>query len=157
MSQRDSILHQLEVSHGAMMACLDGISEEEANRVPVAGMSPVVWQVGHIAVTDATVGQWAGGKFTSPQGYPELFQTGSAGGAGKYPQLKDVTKALDGANQALMQIAREADYETPQETPLRRFYGTVGEMHVFVCFHRGWHIGKLTTLRTLLGKARLFG
>jgi len=156
MSQRDSMRHQLEVSYGAIAACLEGLSEDEANRVPAAGLSPIIWQLGHTAATDAMLGQWAGGRFAPPQEFPELFGTGT-GGPAPYPGLNQVKEAFEGAHQALVQIALEADYEAPHDTPLRKYYGTVGEMLTFACFHRGWHLGKITTLRTLLGKARMFG
>jgi len=156
MSQRESMRHQLEVSHGAMVACLEGLSEDEVTRVPAAGLSPIIWQVGHIALLDAMLGQFAGGRFAAPQGFPELFGTGT-GGPARYPGFGQVKEAFEGAHHALVQIAIESDYETPQDTPLKQFYGTVGEMLTFVCFHRGWHVGKATTLRALLGKARMFG
>jgi hypothetical protein len=38
-----------------------------------------------------------------------------------------------------------------------RNYRTAGEMLVFAIYHRGYHVGKATTLRALLKKPRLFG
>ncbi|MFN3286306.1 MAG: hypothetical protein ACK45F_08505 [bacterium] len=36
-------------------------------------------------------------------------------------------------------------------------YRNVGEMLALSAYHRGYHIGKMTTVRALLGKRRLFG
>ncbi len=35
-------------------------------------------------------------------------------------------------------------------------FKTVGDVVSFATFHRGYHIGKICTLRALLGKPRLF-
>jgi len=156
MSQRESMRQQLEGSHGTLAACLEGVSGDEMTRVPAAGLSPITWQFGHIALVDAMLGQFAGGRFAVPKEFSELFNFGT-GGPARYPGFGEVKEAFDGAHQALVQIALEADYETSLDTPLKKYFGTVGGMLTFTCFHRGWHLGKVTTLRTLLGKARLFG
>jgi hypothetical protein len=49
---------------------------------------------------------------------------------------------------------RTAQLDAPAEG---RSYSTVEEMLVFAVYHRGYHVGKITTLRALLKKPRLFG
>ncbi len=90
-----------------------------------------------------------------PAGYEALFKRGTGGGGGEtYPSLDEVKAAFDRAQQSLQNAARTVDLGTPVEA---RNYGNIGEMLVFTCYHRGYHIGKMTTLRALLKKARLFG
>jgi len=76
MSQRESMRQQLEVSHGGMVAALEGLSEDEMTRVPAAGLAPVIWQVGHIALVDAMLGQFAGGRFAPPKEFLRVVQYG---------------------------------------------------------------------------------
>lgn len=56
-------------------------------RVPAAGLAPVIWQVGHIALVDAMLGQFAGGRFAPPKEFSELFNMGT-GGSARYPGIR---------------------------------------------------------------------
>ncbi len=150
---REIALYGLTATHTRIHRCLEEITEEEARRPPLAGLSPVVWQVGHLAWADFGLARRADGRTEMPQGYEALFKTGT-GGEAAYPSLEEVAAALDRAHKALEETARTADFATPLET---RNYRTVGEMLIFACYHRGYHIGKMTTLRALLKKPRLFG
>ncbi len=157
MSQQETMRQQLENSHGAMLAASEGMSADEMARILAPGLAPVIWQFGHLATAEAGIGGFAGGKFAPPKEFSELFGQGTGTGPARYPAFGQVKEAFDGANQALVKIALEADYETPLDTPLSKYFGTVGGMLTFLLYHRGWHMGKVTTLRTMLGKARLFG
>jgi uncharacterized damage-inducible protein DinB len=86
---KDLLRYALEATRDRVIRCLEDLSEEEARRV-VQGLSPVVWQVGHLAQADGVL-------------------------------------------------------------------LSVGEMLAFSAYHRGYHIGKMATLRALLGKPRLLG
>lgn len=55
----------------------------------------------------------------------------------------------------LRQLALEGDLT--QRIEGVRSYRSVGEALLFLTYHRGYHIGKITTLRALLGKQRVFG
>ena len=78
------------------------------------------------------------------------------GGAAKYPPLAEVRQAFEATHQALLKTAATADYDAPTPRP-GNSYANVGELMVSACVHRAYHIGKMTTLRALLGKDRLFG
>jgi hypothetical protein len=119
----------------------------------LAGLAPIVWQVGHLVWADSSMARRVDGTSGMPDGYADLFKTGTGGDAA-YPPLAEVKEALDRAQQSLEAAARTADPATPLEA---RNYSNVGEMLLFACFHRGYHIGKMTTLRALLKKPRLFG
>ena len=87
-----------------------------------------------------------------------LFKTGS-GGAADYPPLSEVVRAFDETQEALAHAAAEATLETPIEVPAGRprVFTNIAEMFSFADAHRWYHIGKITSLRALLGKPRLFG
>lgn len=153
MDQRETLQYGLSATHTRIHRCLEEISEEDAGRSPIAGLASIVWQIGHLAWADFGFARRVDGRVEMPAGYDGLFKPGT-GGEGPYPTLKDVTVALDRAHQSLEGIARTADLATPIEA---RNYGSVGQMLVFACYHRGYHVGKMTTLRALLNKSRLFG
>ncbi len=147
------ISQQLDLSHERVKRCVADLTDEEARRVLAGMLTPVIWQLGHLAVVDAGVVQRGGGSYTVPPRYVDLFKQGT-GGQADYPPLEEVSATFDGAQWALLTVAREADYTKPVEA---RAYTNVGEMLIFVNQHRGYHIGKMTTLRALLTKPRLFG
>src|SRR5438445_1248605 len=88
VEDRALIQQQLAVSHQIVKQCLGDITEGEAGRLPAQILSPVVWQIGHLAVTNTNFIQRAGATsgVTLPMGYPELFKTGT-GGSDNYPPI----------------------------------------------------------------------
>lgn len=152
MDQRDVALFGLKATLTRVNRCLEEINDEEARRVP-SGLTPLIWQVGHIATSDFGFAARAGGPSKAPAGYDALFGRGT-GGEAAYPPLAEVVGTLTRAQEALEAVARTADLGATVETPN---YATIGQMLTFVAYHRGYHVGKMTTLRALLGKPRLFG
>lgn len=149
---RDLIIYGLESSFGRVIRCVDDVSEDEARAVP-KGLSPVVWQLGHLVVIDGGYLQRAGGAVEIPATYAGLFGTGT-GGAAAYPPLREARGYFEAIQRALVEAARTTDLQRPVEG---RSYRTAGEVLVFTGYHRGYHVGKMTTLRALLHKPRLFG
>ena len=149
----ETLLYGLTATHTRIHRCLADLIDEEARRSPMAGLAPIVWQVGHLAWADSSMARRVDGGSAAPDGYSDLFKTGT-GGEAAYPPLAEVKEVLDRAQQSLEAVARSADPTTPLEA---RNYGNVGEMLVFASYHRGYHMGKMTTLRALLKKPRLFG
>ncbi len=148
---RDALLYGLHATNTRLLEGLKDVTEAEARRAPVAGLSPIIWQAGHLTLSDFAFARRADGISAAPGGYADLFKPGT-GGEGAYPSLEEVKDALHRAQQTLEGIARTADLNAPIDTPN---YKTVGEMLVFVPYHRGYHIGKIMTLRALLKKPRI--
>ena len=144
---------QLQRSHERVQRCLADLSEEDAQRCPLPRLSPIVWQVGHLALYDGRAVQKAGTVWTGPEAYERLFLAGTGGPAG-YPPIWQVRETFDRTHSAILRIAEEADLARPVEGQM---YTNVGGMLIFACVHRGYHIGKMTTLRALLDKPVLFG
>jgi uncharacterized damage-inducible protein DinB len=149
---RELLLYGLLATHTRLRRCLDDLSDDEAHTSP-AGLSPVIWQAGHVATTDFAFARRVDTRASIPHGYEALFQTGT-GGAAAYPPLAEVRGNLDAAQEILEALAGTGTLDAPAEG---RSYRTVGEMLVFAAYHRGYHVGKITTLRALLKKPRLFG
>lgn len=150
MITRAMVTQQLDLYHARLERTLEGITEEEGRRVLAGRLAPIVWQVGHLAVVDAMWVQRAGGSHAVQPRYTDLFKPGT-GGEAEYPALSEVWAVFSGAHQALLKIVDEADFARPLEHPAGA-YTSVGEMLVYACYHRGYHVGKTGTLRALLGK-----
>ncbi|MDQ7849053.1 MAG: DinB family protein [Armatimonadota bacterium] len=132
---------------------LTDISEEDARARP-QGLAPIVWQVGHIALVDARALVRSGVPVEIPPAFEPLFTAGS-GEEADYPLLASVLPVLEGVNDRLRQLALEGDLARKVEGT--HSYATAGEALLFLLYHRGYHIGKIATLRALLGKGRVFG
>ena len=154
MDEKARLAQQLGISRERLRLCVADVTDEEAGRVQAGLLAPIVWQLGHVALVDAGFAQKAGGTCAIPPRFIDLFRAGS-GGTGDYPPLADVWAAFDAAHEALVGVARTVDGAVPLDGAGR--YHNIGEMLIFCTYHRGYHVGKITTLRALLGKPRLFG
>ena len=149
MDAKDYVTQMLSLSHGRLREAIDGVSDADARRVMAGKLTPVVWQVGHLALVDGNYVRRAGGESPVPARYAELFKQGS-GGEQDYPPIGEVWNVFDTTHRALMDRAAGADYQAPIDAPA---YKTVGAMLLYASYHRGYHIGKIMSLRGLLGKA----
>lgn len=151
-----AIQFQLQRSHERVQQCIADLSSEEARRSPILRLSPVVWQVGHLAFYDAQYAERAGVSDAVPvipEDYEQLFKAGT-GGQAAYPPIDHVWRVFDRMHAALQRIAVSGDLAKPVEGQL---YKDVGGMLMFASAHRTYHIGKMATLRALLDKPVLFG
>jgi hypothetical protein len=149
MTSRAMMAQQLTTSYTRMTRALEGIAPQDAARRAEERLAPIVWQVGHLAFVDAMFAKRAGDTFTVPEEYPDLFRPGT-GGAREFPSLAEVARVFAQAQESLLRVAATADYGTAIEHPTRA-YENVGQMLVYACYHRGYHVGKTATLRALLG------
>jgi len=156
VDDRALIQQQLGSSHGFLKHTLNDVTEEEAQRIPSPAVSPIVWQVGHVAFVNFAfaLGPDAARK-RLPDAYARLFATGT-GGRADYPAFGEIAKALDDSHGALLAAVAEADLSTPNEGPVGA-WKNFAEMYAFSNSHCWYHIGKISTLRAMLGKPRLFG
>src|SRR5437867_3693457 len=152
VDSRDVIRFGLAASFTRVLRCVEDVSEAEAGQMP-NNLSPIIWQVGHLALSDGGFLRLADVASPAPDSFKMLVKTGS-GGPADYPPLADVRPVFEAAQSELERLAQSADLSQRVES---RNYATIGEMLVFAAYHRGYHIGKMTTLRALLGKPRLFG
>ena len=125
--------------------------------MPNPSLSPIIWQVGHLANSNAGFMKRAGmtSAVALPDGFGDLFKGGS-GGQAAYPPLETVVRVLDDTHGALLGALGGVDLDAANEGP-RGLWKNVGGLLGFMNAHRWYHIGKITSLRALLGKPRLFG
>jgi DinB family protein len=157
MDDRALIQQQLGASRGILQHSVRDISDDEARRIATPTLSPIIWQVGHLAVTNVGFMKRAGieSRPSLPQTYPGVFDTGT-GGRADYPPLDDVMRTFDATHEALLRVVAEADLDASNEGPMG-LWNNVSELLAFSVTHRWYHIGKINSLRALLGKPRLFG
>lgn len=147
---RDVLRAQLEFGANSLLHNTKDVTNEEAAQRPNE-LAPIVWQVGHLALYDhKLLAQLEDDAPTFPEQYEALFQMGSSG-ADELPPLSEVMPLFEAGQAGLLRIV-ETDLTKPLEGgPL---YTTVGGALAFTHYHRGYHTGKITSLRSLLGKTR---
>lgn len=156
MDDRALLQQQLTLSHRLLKHSLNDVTEEDAHRIPAETVSPIVWQAGHVAYVNFSFALGPGGaRDRAPETYPGLFAQGT-GGRADYPRFAEVVKELDDSHTALVAKVAEANLNTPVEGPFGA-WSNFAEMFAFANSHCWYHIGKINTLRALLGKPRLFG
>ncbi len=154
---RALIQYQLALSQRMVGRCVSDLTDAEAAHRPEGILAPAVWHVGHLAAANLKFLELAGAApaVTLPEHYLALFRPGQ-GGAADYPPLRDVAGMFDVTSDALARVAAEAELDRAiQDAPGP--FATFAEMCSFAAGHRWYHIGKITSLRALLGKPRLFG
>ena len=136
-----------------MERALDDVTEEEATQRP-QGLAPIVWQVGHLVISEAgLIKNISGVDMALPENYSHLFASGTSG-EGSFPPLAEVRDAFARSQQELLRIAQG---DLGRAVDGGRFYSNVAGALLFADRHRWYHIGKIMTLRSLLGKPRLLG
>jgi uncharacterized damage-inducible protein DinB len=150
----ETLLYGLNATHERISKVLDDLTDDDARRQPAPGLAPIVWQAGHIALIDAQYARRVDQQTAAPAGFEDLFKIGTGGEPAAYPSLSAVRAVVDAAQRAMVAIATTRPASTPVDSPR---YKTVGEMLTFAVYHRGYHVGKITTLRAMLKKPRLFG
>src|SRR5438093_10905926 len=97
VDSRDVIRFGLTASFTRVLRCVEAVSEAEAGQLP-NNLSPVIWQLGHLALSDGGFFRLAGGTSPEPVSFNGVFRTGS-GGAQDYPPLSDVRAVCDDVHQ----------------------------------------------------------
>jgi len=149
---RDMFLLEINRTNRILLRTLEDLSADELQRSPVSNLSPVIWQVGHVAATDAYFARMCGADVTVPEAFMGLFGR-NTGGAKPYPGLVDVKPVYETGQQALVALAQSTEMGRAVES---KNFKTVADALSFNCFHRGYHIGKICTLRALMGRQPLF-
>ena len=152
LTVRDVFLMEISRTNRILLRTLEDLSADELQRSPVSNLSPVIWQVGHVAATDAYFARMCGAEVVLPEEFMGLFGR-NTGGAKPYPGLVDVKPVYEKGQQALEALAQSAEMARTVES---KNFKTVADALSFNCFHRGYHIGKICTLRALMGRQPLF-
>jgi hypothetical protein len=117
----------------------------------------LLWTLGHLASTDA----WVGATFKIPgaevpEAYSALFGMGSkpVNDPSKYPPLAEVRGYFDGCRSAVRNWLDTVDDKTLAGSLKEQTGGFANDgfdMLMKICWHEGWHIGQVATIRRALG------
>ena len=140
---------QAERSETRFRKGLEGLDERELKARP-QNLAPALWQLGHIVASDWALLNRAGVPPEIPAFFQEEYRKDTKGEnlAQSAAQIWEGFAKVQAGFLALS----GSDLDKPLVHPAG-IYGNVGEGLMYMLIHRGYHHGKLMTLRALLGKS----
>src|SRR2546422_10135307 len=130
MDPRSIVVYGLTASFTRVQRCVEDVSDSEAVQTP-HNLTPIIWQLGHLALSDGGFLRLAGGTSPAPGVFKGFFKTGSGGPAG-YPPLGEGKPGFEAAPRALERLAQFGHLEQPAES---RHCATLGAMLIFAACH----------------------
>ncbi len=159
---KDVVEHQLQTGYQLIEMYTGDLSDEEYFKPAAPGTNHPAWIVGHIAVTeDSLVSMITGRAKRFPQTMHDLLGPSSTceSDASKYPSRSELGEMLRNSlahTVEALQKFDEGNWADPAPEGLPEgFFDTAGSVWGLIGFHQFWHIGQLTTCRTVLNKKRM--
>jgi hypothetical protein len=125
--------------------------------------NPLVWQLGHLACTEAAVVELFGAGPVPGPLVPDSLRAVCATGSPAptpetpYPPLADLWALLDRTHERLLGLldaATPAELDRPPRVP-HPYFHALGQAIYEVALNENYHIGQIAALRKLLGKPRI--
>jgi len=158
MTEKDILLKQFDTIRSWTLALVADFTEEEAQKVAEALNTSLVWNLGHMAVSDNGLLQRFFGPSALGLDFISRFDTGSnpasVGNLTKDEVLKTMAAVRQTLKNKLSHIRPSDLNKKPKE---KTWYKTMREGIFSTALHEGYHAGKIGTLRRFMGKPALFG
>lgn len=159
MGAKEVIRSTLGLSDRILQKYLGDLSDEDLKVVPLDGMNPIAWQVGHLLTTEnqlvAAIRPGHGPKF--PDDFPALYGKGPASpeAAEKYltkQQYLDYFAQQRAATLQLLDELDDAELGGPSPEAIRGLIPTLEGAMNFLGTHVLMHAGQWVAVRRKLGK-----
>jgi len=161
MNRGQIALERLQFVRQYTLPMLADLKPDDWFRMPVAGVTHIAWQVGHLAIAQYGMsmryirGRLPGDEELIPREYVGLFGRGSVvdADAAKYPSPAQLREVLDRVHErvpAELANLSDADLDSPPTSPHPAFSTKFGAL-IFCSEHEMVHAGQIGLLRRLLG------
>jgi hypothetical protein len=153
----------LALARGVTSKLIDGLTDAQLMHRPDGKCNHMLWNLGHIACTDAYFTKAIGGRDTGwPEAWDALFGMGSTcqSSAKEYPSVAEIKAQLTKQRDEMLSwfgsmSAAELAKPLPQE--LQMFGSTVGQLMHSLAWHEGMHAGQMTSCRRGQGLGAAMG
>lgn len=161
MTIKDHLMEQYKSNHGAVRRALDDIGDQESLERGGHKINHIRWNAAHLASAAGLMLRIMGGKEEFPENWHTLFARGAEfhEDPSVYPSMDLIRDKLYGTYEKMYSALEKMtvdDLETAKEI-VPEWNTTPAEALLFLCRHEFYHLGQIATLRTILGKERLFG
>jgi hypothetical protein len=161
-SAKELILGQLGAGQYLIDQFVADLSDQEFFKPPVPGANHAGWILGHVAVSEDSLGAAATG---SPKRIAEDLQTLFSGtsechpGPGKYPPRNEIVELFRNTRAHIVEALKgfddaRWDKPAPEGYP-KELFPTLGSIWGLQGTHQFWHIGQLCVCRQALKKKRV--
>ncbi|MBB6674706.1 DinB family protein [Cohnella nanjingensis] len=152
------LFDQLHFVRGQTLKFMEGISEDEADRIPEGFRNSLRWQFGHIyVVLERFAFQSLGLPLHRPNGFKELFEYGTspldAPSSARVPTLPELETLLRGQIERIRETLGHRLEETidpPYRTSAGMRLASPEQFLSFNLYHEGMHISMIKVYRRLL-------
>ena len=139
----------------AVVQVVDALADDARTRIPTGFSNHVLWNVGHLAVTEqALVYGLSGLPLGVPEAWAEAFRKGTTPADGvaavPYADVRDAFLALPDQTEADLKAGRFATFRPYRTTP-GVVLTSAAEALRFNLYHEGLHLGSILALRKLVG------
>lgn len=151
MTTNELLKLQYEKSAQRIRKSVEGLDPGDLMKRP-QGLTPVLWQVGHLAASDASLLRRAGAAIELPSWVQDKYAKDTTG-EGLSQSMDEVWAEFSKVQSAVLRLA-DSDLQKPIDHPAK-IYQNVGEGLLYMLIHRGYHHGKITSLKTLIAKTKI--
>ena len=158
MTEKELLIKLLETIRSWTLALAADFTEEEAQKVAEPLRTSLIWNLGHMAVSDNGLLQRFFGQSALDQSFISRFDSGSNPAAVGNVTKEEMLKTLAAVRKALKaKLSRIRPYDLNKKPKEKTWYKTFREAIYLTSLHEGYHAGKIGTLRRFMGKPALFG
>ena len=153
-SRMHPLVVQLCFTRGKFLACMEGISDEEA-RKRFLPMNCLGWIMGHLANQEHRYWvQAAQGKTLAP-GLDDLVGHGKPASTPSLEEMKQVWKTITGAADDYLDMLTSEMLQSHMEQQGKPMPESIGTMLHRNIYHYWYHIGEACAIRQLLGHTNI--
>ena len=158
MLTKDLISLPVKSGSRVLLAYLTDLDDADWTMIPVAGMNPIAWQVGHLIASEYGVmeGILPGFCPKLPEGFIEAHpRDPAAADPSKFASKSEYLSLWDQQNKATLALIEkldEAELSSPAPERMRKMCGTAAEAIAFMGTHTLMHVGQFVSVRRKAGK-----
>lgn len=144
----EKIFQQVDFIRQRTLDEMEGLTEEQADKVKEGFNNTIRWNLGHIyTAQNVLISKFGGKNIEMPPRYLELFGPGSipADWEGDIPTLSELKQRLEEQPKKLKE-ALTGQLDDKAKEPFQ-FLTTVGEILNFSLYHEGLHTGIIKSLK----------
>lgn len=144
----EKIFQQVDFIRQRTLDEMEGLTEEQADKVKEGFNNTIRWNLGHIyTAQNVLISKFGGKNIEMPPRYLELFGPGSipADWEGDIPTLSELKQRLEEQPKKLKE-ALTGQLDDKAKEPFQ-FLTTLGEILNFSLYHEGLHTGIIKSLK----------
>ncbi len=158
MTEKELLIQQLDAIRNWVLTLAKDFTEEEAQKLSEPLRTNLVWNLGHLAVSDNGLLQCFFGQSALESGFVSRFDTGSNPTAVEIVTKDEMLKTMADVRKKLKtKLSRIRSADLNKKPKVKTWYKTMREAIYLTTLHEGYHAGKIGALRRFMGKPALFG